>query len=254
MTTESGRSIKAVGKSLEILETLERFGGGGVSEVAAAVDLHPSTVHAHLRSLVDNGFVIKQGTTYRPSFRLLEFGGRLRQATPLYSHGWREVQAMARETGEMSNLAVEEDGQIVVLYMAEGEKSVQKRTAVGKRNPMYCTGLGKALLAELPRERVERIVEMSSLEAHTPETITDPEALFEELESIRERGYAIDDEELHEGIQCLATTVRVDGTPIGAISLTGPKERFADGANRERFAQQLLETRNVIEVNLRFSP
>jgi DNA-binding IclR family transcriptional regulator len=224
-----------------------------VSQVADAVDLHPSTVHAHLRSLVDYGFVIKQGTTYRPSFRLLEFGGRLRQATPLYRHGWREVQSLARETGEMANLAVEEDGQIVVLYMAEGEKSVQKETAVGKRNPMHCTGLGKALLAEFPEERVEAIVEASGLEPRTANTITDRETLFEELRTIRDRGYALDDEELHEGIQCIATAVRVDGDAVGGISLTGPKERFDGEAARERLAQGLLETKNVIEVNLRFS-
>jgi len=252
MAEDGGRSIKAVGKSLEVVEALDRLGGAGVTDVAEAVDRHPSTVHAHLRSLREHGYVRKEGTTYRLSLRLLELGGRRRRSVPLYRHGWRELQAISHETGEIGNLAVEEDGEVVFLYTGEGEQAVHRKTATGKRRPMHCTALGKAILAELPRERVETILD-GDLERYTARTITDREALLEDLEATRGRGYALDDEELNAGVQCIARVVRVDGEPAGAISLTGPKERFSDERYRDDLVQQLSETANVIEVNFRFA-
>lgn len=252
MGAKTKKSIKAVKKTFEIIQTLEELDGGGVSEVAEEVDLHPSTVHAHLQSLLEYGFVIKSGNIYRPSLKFLEIAGQTRHNKSIYQEGWREVESMAHDTGEMGNIGVEENGEIAVIYMSEGGQAVEKQTPIGKRNPLHCTGLGKAILADLPVERVESIIDERGLQARTEHTICDRDALFEELETIRKQGYALDNEELHMGIQCLATSVNVNGQPVGAISVTGPKNRFEDETYREKLLQRLLETENLIEVNLQF--
>lgn len=246
------KSIQSVMKSYNIITALLGAGGAGVSELADEVGLHPSTVHAHLASLCECGLVVKDGTEYRMSLRFLEFGDRLRNAIPMYQKGRTEITAVARETGEMTNMAVREGNELVVIHMSEGDNAIEKQTPVGKRNHLHCTGMGKAILAELSEERVHRIVDDVGLPASTSNTITAKDELFDALKNIRQQGYALDAEELYEGVYCVATSVKRGDDLAGAISVTGPARRFSNEQYQADLRRSLLEAANVIELNLKF--
>jgi DNA-binding IclR family transcriptional regulator len=163
-----------------------------------------------------------------------------------------ELDDLAAETGEVAQFATEEHGRAVYLDKARGEQAVNTASTVGKREYIHCISLGKAMLAHLPEERVEGIVDRHGLPAQTPNTITDRETLFEELETTRERGYAVDDEEKIEGVRCVAAPLTDDGV-VGAISISGPSSRMDGERFREELPRKLLRWANVIEINAKFA-
>jgi len=111
--------------------------------------------------------------------------------------------------------------------------AVQVKGHVGTRAPLHSTGLGKAILAHLPEERVESIVDHHGMPASTPETITDRDELFDALERIRDRGFAFDDEERLRGLRCVAAPILANDDVVGAISVSGPTNRLRDDRYRE---------------------
>ncbi len=121
----------------------------------------------------------------------------------------------------MTNMAVREGNELVVVHMSERDNAIEKQTPVGKRNHLHCTGLGKAVLAEPSKEQVHRIVGNVGLPASTSNTITGREGLFDALKNIRQQGYARDAEELYEGVYCIVTSVKKGDDLAGAISVTG---------------------------------
>jgi DNA-binding IclR family transcriptional regulator len=119
---------------------------------------------------------------------------------------------------------------------------------------LHCTALGKAILAYLPEERVREIIDTHGLPERTDATITDEEELFDELEGIRDRGYARDMEERVAGLLCVAAPIRnLDGDPLGAISVSGPTSRMKGERFDEEVPEELTSTANVIELNLNYS-
>lgn len=252
MNEKSSKSIQSVMKSYDIVTALLGTGGTGVSELSDEVGLHPSTVHAHLSSLCECGLVVKDGTEYRMSLRFLEFGDRLRNTIPMYREGRKEIIAVARETGEMTNMAVREGNELVVIHMSEGDDAIEKQTPVGKRNYLHCTGMGKAILAELSEEQINEVISDVGLPALTSNTITTRDELFDSLKKIRQQGYALDEEELYEGVYCIATSIQTGDDLAGAISVTGPAHRFSNEAYQAELRHSLLEAANMIELNLKF--
>lgn len=252
MQEKTPKSIQSVMKSYSIITALLGTGGAGVSELSDEVGLHPSTVHAHLTSLCECGLVVKDGTEYRMSLRFLEFGDRLRNAIPMYQEGRKEISAVARETGEMTNMAVREGNELVVIHMSEGDDAIEKQTLVGKRNDLHCTGMGKAILAELSEEQVNKVIDDVGLPASTSNTITARDELFDSLKKVRQQGYALDAEELYDGVYCIATSIKKDGDLAGAISVTGPAHRFSNEKYQADLRHSLLEAANIIELNLKF--
>jgi len=144
---------------------------------------------------------------YRLGMGLLTLGGRVREREVLYHHGRDDVDRLADETGEKARLVVERDGVGITLYQSTGESVDDTRTHAGSVEELYCTGAGKALLATFPADRVEQYLSETTLQAYTEQTITDPEALRDELDVIRSRGFAIDDEERYEGRRCVASAI-----------------------------------------------
>ena len=254
MTNEDAATVGATETSLRILETLKGLDGAGVTEVANRLDLPKSTVHNHVSTLLRNEYVVKEGNTYRVGLQFLEFGEYIRNRMPIYDVARPEVERLADETGELSNLLVEEHGKGVYLSRAEGNKAVRLDTYAGMRVHLHCTALGKAILAYLPEERVREILDAHGLPKRTDTTITDEEKLFDELEGIRERGYARDTEERVAGLRCVAAPIRnLNGDPLGAISVSGPTSRMKGERFEEEVPEELISTANVIELNLNYS-
>ncbi|WP_207592449.1 IclR family transcriptional regulator [Halomontanus rarus] len=254
MSTENTYPVKAAATSFRIIETLHELDGAGVAELADHLNMPKSTVHDHLRTLTEIEYLVQRDGEYHVGVRFLELGGYVRNELKLHRVAAPEIKKLAEDTGEHSNLVVEEHGMGIFLNKVKGKDAVQLDTHVGMRVHLHTTATGKAILAFLPEERIDEIIEHHGLPAVTKNTITDRETLKEELAEIRDRGYAIDDEERVEGMRCVAAPLRDStGHPIGGLSVSGPMSRFNDDVFVEEIPNKVLSTANVIEVNMTYA-
>ena len=246
--------INATETTFEIAQALQDHESVGVTELAAEVDLPRSTVFNHLKTLEQNEYVVNEGGSYRLGCRFLELGAKARSYHDVHEVARQEVNRLAKETGEISALLVEEHGFGVFLHRAEGEQAVHIDSYTGQRIYLHGAALGKAILASVPRDRVEEIIERRGLVALTANTITERDELFAELGAIDSRGVAFDDEERLDGLRSVAAPIRdSDGTVLGAISIAGPSSRVQKGRFEEAFPRKIEDAVNVIELNMTYS-
>lgn len=254
MESDGWRTIDAVETGCRILSFLETTETAGVTEISDAVDRSPSAVHAHLATLKKHELVSQSGTQYRISTRVMGLAEHVKALIGNYGVIQEEVDELAREIGEVAQFAVEEHGWVVYMYKQPGQKGVETASAVGKREYLHSTALGKALLSQLPENRVDEIVERRGLPGKTSNTLTDRAELDDQLAETREREYAIDDEENARGIRCIATPVYVDAEQlVGAISITGPASRMTDDWISSELPGKIDQARNIIEINSKYS-
>jgi DNA-binding IclR family transcriptional regulator len=251
MTEDANRPIKALLTMDEVVVALDEAGRAGVTELAERVDRPRSVVHDYLSTLVQLGYVRKDGTEYRLSLRFLELGGRIRDRIPLYGIARPQVRELAAESSsELVTLIVEDEGLGVCLDVVRSSRSITYDVIPGMYFHLHCSGAGKAMLAHYPRERVEAIVDRHGLPAHTENTITDPEELFAELEAIREDGISFEREEYKRGMITVGAPITdSDGGVLGGISVSGPAHRMREPEVEAVLADQLLSAINIIELN-----
>ena len=194
MAANNARPVKTTQTSLQLIEEIKARDGASLTELADSLDLAKSTIHNHVNTLTDEGFLVQEGTTFHVGLKLLELGEHARNRKPVYELARQWVYKLANETNEEVDFTVEENGRIFTLEYTLGNQSPSQ---LQKGSPFLQTGnsfhlhncaSGKAILAELPQDRVEEILQHWGLPATTPETIADEAALFEELEATRERG------------------------------------------------------------------
>jgi len=211
-------------------------------------------VHNYLSTLQQEEYVVRQNGEYKVGIRFLELGAYARNRRKIYRIAKPEVKRLAEETGELGNLLIEEHGRGTYLQRSRGEHAVKVEAHVGTRVSLHSTALGKSILAHLPVDRVDEIIDLHGLEATTPNTVTTREELFADLEEIRERGYAFDDEERLNGLRCVAAPILSnDDRVLGAVSVAGPSNRIRGTRFRESLPNKVLETVNVIELNVTYS-
>lgn len=252
VNNETPKTISAVETTFDIVEVLKNMQSAGVSEIATEVSIPVSTTYMHLNTLRHRGYVVKSGTDYRLSLRFLEHGGAVRQQMDFFSVVQDEVNQAAYLTGEIIGFGIEELGKRVILYRSEGGGAVGDQIPIGEHTHLHWTSLGKAILAHLPEQRVDEILEQHGLPRGTAYTITDRAELDAELTAIRENGYAIDDSERRRGIRGIAVPIKnANKAIVGSIGLAGTKRRF-DEPYMMKMLDVLLEKQNNIEVRNEF--
>ena len=232
--------IQAVSHALDLLE---QFHGDvdelGVTELSKRLKLHKNNVFRLLATLESRGYIEQNKATenYRLGLKSLELGqtfikqmGLLRQAKPI-------LEKLVAECNETSYVAIFKEGYIVYLDVVETDLTVRVVSRVGSRLPAYCTAAGKVHLAFMADEEVEAVLPLGELKQYSTNTLTDREALKQELRKVAEQGYAIDNEELDLGVRCVAVPIR-DYTRriVGAVSVSGPSMRLND----ERIEKELV--------------
>lgn len=252
MPNKEVQKIHAVRITCTLIEELQERNGAGVTELANRLDHSKSTIFSHLRTLEDEGLVVQDGSQYRLSLRFLDVASHVRDQFPNYEIIGTELESLADETGEVAQFGIEEHGRASYLYKATGSDGVETASSVGTQQPIHSTALGKAILADMSEDRVREIIDQNGLPPKTEHTITDPGELFETLDEIQERGYAIDNEENVGGLRCIAAPVLADSEPIGAVSVSGPSSRFSGEFFTEKLPAMVTSTMNVIELNSKF--
>ena len=255
MADTPAKTIKAVEHTCAILDELRVAGGLTVTELADRVGLTPGGVHNHLSTLKQQNMVQQDGTTYRLGPDFLLYGAHIRNESAMLQAGKGVTDNLAHETDEIANLLLEHDGKLFVLHERFGENAIGRSFHIQKRaeatKDLHCTAGGKAILAHLPEERVDSILDRRELVRFTPNTITDRAELLAELETVRERGYALNREEEMSGIRAVgAPVLDVDDGVVGAVSLTGPASRLKGEAFEREYPERLIEAANTIEINL----
>jgi len=227
--------VQVLDRTVGILQALaDSHTDLGPAEIAQRLSLHKSTTHRLLASLERYGYIHRQPTTgkYGLGLKLFELGSRAVARLSLHGYAQPLLEELVAETAETAHLAVMDRGQMVSVVIAESPWTVRTPATVGRRTPMHCTAVGKAMLATLPEPALHAFFEHYALQAYTRKTLTTPLALACDLDKIRKRGYAVDDEEMEDGLRCVGAAVRNhSGNPIGSISIVGPAFRIG----RSRF-------------------
>ncbi|MFC6838151.1 IclR family transcriptional regulator [Halomarina ordinaria] len=253
-TGGGSETVKSVDTTLALVEALMDLDGARVTTLAEEVGVSKSTVHKHLSTLSARDYVVRDGEAYRLGLRCLDVGGYARDRLPGATLVKAKVRELADETGEVAQFMAEERGLAVVLYREAGRNGVASRTRPGMRLPLHQVAAGKAILSRLPEARVVDIVEGRGLPRATEETITDPDALYAELEAVRERGIAFSYGESTRGLYSVATPLMApDDDVLGACVVSGPSHRMSGDPMAREVPDLLLSVVNELELNIAHS-
>jgi IclR family transcriptional regulator, acetate operon repressor len=228
-SARSTAAVQSVDRALALLETLAQAEAPmGVAEVAKRTGLAPGTAHRLLNSLLLRGYVRHDtARKYSVGTSALRLGdAALRSLARAAGPALSELVAAS---GETANLAALEGDDVVYVAQVSSPHTLRMSAEVGRHVPPHSTAVGKVLLAALPRERALALLRRTGLPRRTPATITDLPAFERELDLVRERGWAADEEEQEPGVRCVAVPVGAGEQVVAAISLSGPAERFGGG-------------------------
>jgi IclR family KDG regulon transcriptional repressor len=195
----------------------------GVTELARRVGVNKSAAHRLLAILIESGFVEQDSTTrlYRPTSKMIWLGSHLLSRFDVRNQATPYLRDLAQRTGFASHLVVLAQGRALYVGQERSPSTITVDIPIGGVAPPTCTAVGKALLADLDAHALQPYLE--KLEPHTAKTIVDPGQLRTELALTRERGFAVDDEEFHLGVRCVASPIRdYAGKAHAAIGVSGP--------------------------------
>ena len=253
--SEESRTVKTAETVFGIVETLQERRGARISELATELGMANSTVYDHLTTLERSEYVVKDADgVYRLSLKYLDHG---MHALSFYDAVASDVKPtlrrLAEEAGTTVWFVVEEHGKLVYLLTATGENPSTTPSRIGSRRPLHATACGKAILAHMTDERVTEILDRHGMESRTERTITDRDQLADELETVREDGYAVNDEELIPGLIAFGVPIVVDDEILGAVGVSGPSHQLGSPRARERVPELALGAVNEIALKRKYS-
>ncbi|HLJ90211.1 MAG TPA: IclR family transcriptional regulator [Candidatus Angelobacter sp.] len=254
-TTKSPYQVQVLDRALAILDVLSADGPDlSLGEISEKLGLHKSTAHRLIMVLERHKLIERNSVNgrYRLGLKLFELGTRAVSRLDLRERARPVLERLVLETSETVHLCILDDTEVVYLDKVEPTRSVRMASSVGRRNPAHCTAVGKAMLAYLPEAQVEAIVRKLGFKAMTANTITNFHDLKVELAAIRERGYAVDNEEIEEGVRCVSCVVRdFSGGPVAAVSVSGPSFRLTMEKTKT-LSRPVMTAANTLSMELGF--
>ncbi|MBI4998599.1 MAG: IclR family transcriptional regulator [Rhodocyclales bacterium] len=222
--------IQVIERMMKLLDVLSYYHDPvGLKQLALETGLHPSTAHRILAAMSASGFVERADPgTYRLGIRLLELGNLVKSRINIRDSAMPQTQALHEKIGESVNLGVRQGDEIVyVERTSSGRSSVRVVHLVGARAPLHVTAAGKLYLAECSKEELREYARRTGLPGLTPTSITTLPALEKEIERVRRHGVAYDNEEIEQGLRCVAAPVHDDsGELVAGLSVSAPAERY----------------------------
>jgi len=248
--------IKVLDKTFSILDILLQHGSTmHMTEIAEKLGFYPSTIHRILDTLRHWGYVEQdpKSQKYRLGLKLLELGMAKLHQMDLAREATPYLKELVKQCNETVHLGVLEGGEVLYLAKEESSQTIRMISYVGKRAPLHCTALGKVLLAYLSAEERKKILEEKVLPRLTENTITDKMELEQELDKVREQGFALDREENEKDVRCVAAPIRNhQGEAIAAISISSPIFRL-DKNVQNSLKEALIETSKKISMRLGYN-
>lgn len=221
--------VQSVERALDILEILsEDVNGMGLSEIGNKIDLHKSTIHRLLGTLIHKGYVSQDCVTnkYKITIKLYELGVKKIASTDILEASKPYSKALMDSLNEVVHLVIRDKNDIIYIDKVEADNTIRMISTIGKRRPLYCTSVGKAMMAYMSEEEIKEIWDNSEIESLTQKTIVDYEDFLSELDKVKTNGYAEDDEENEMGVRCIGAPIfNHKGQIEGAISISGPAFR-----------------------------
>ncbi|MFC7157501.1 IclR family transcriptional regulator [Halomarina halobia] len=253
VTEEPGERVATVHTAFEIVSYVQESRGARLTDVAAHLDIAKSTAHRHIRYLESQGYLVETDGEYHVGLRFLDHGIHARERIEWIELAETRTATLADETGELCNFMVEQNGWCYILCREKGPSAVETGSRIGKPLYLHTTAGGKAILSCLPERRVRRIVRQRGLPKHTETTVEDTDQLLADLATVRERGYAVNDEEHIPGLMALgAPVIGAGDVVLGALCISGPSNRLGDRRTAD-LAQQLLGAVNELELNIKYT-
>jgi DNA-binding IclR family transcriptional regulator len=243
----------AVERALAILEAVsQREAGLTNSEISRKLEIPKSSASYILRALEARGYLRRERGTgkYHLGLKVLSLARGVGGEADLKQAALPVLKRLVERTGLTAHLAVLDQAEAVYVEKVESPGFIQMDTRVGKRMELHSTGVGKSLIAHLPAADVEALIKGRSLKRKTPKTIVSHAGLLKELEKVRERGYAIDDEENSLGARCLAAPVFDGfGKVIAAVGVSGTIAQI-DRASIRRTVERVREAAREISKQI----
>ncbi len=257
MTQSSQGPVQAIDRVLDIVETLSQSPRGMLlSEIAPVVNLHVSTVHRLLASLSARGYVYKDADSgrYRLTMRMFEIGSGAIVENSLLATAKPAMETLSAQTLEVVHLAISDGNGLLYLNKEDpGVNIVRMGSRTGMRGPLYCTGAGKALMSAWTDDELADRWPGMKVVRYTNNTIVSLEQMKRELEKIRKRGYALDNEEHELGVRCVAAAIRNHlGVTVAAISISTPSSRMKDKESVRKNATLVQSTARSVSERLGF--
>jgi IclR family KDG regulon transcriptional repressor len=245
--------VQSVERTLSIIEVLSEYEDGlGLTEISEKVALHKSTVHRLLYTLMVKGYVHQNEETnkYKLTLKLFEIGSKKVEKMNIVTAARPLLQELMEKTNEVIHLVVREGTEIVYIAKVESQNPIRMYSRIGKRSQVYCTAVGKSMLAHMSEEEVLSIWKNSHIDKLTEYTITDFDKFKEVLSTVKEKGYAIDEQENEIGIRCTAASILdYKGEVCGAISISGSIISFKED-KVEEFSKLIIEYAGKISREL----
>lgn len=231
MSEKKAVSNQSVEKVFLIIETMaKKHGSMRLQDIAASCGMPSSTTLRLLNTLERLGYVVQNlnDNRYRLSLKFHAISDAVVAQTDLHAVVHPHLIKLSVACQESSYLAIEQDQSVVYIDVVTGPDTIIRTMQyIGKRAPMHCTGVGKLMLTNLSNEQLDEYIRFKGLQAFTPHTLTTRAQLHAEMETIRQNGYAIDDEECELGARCIAAPIRdYTGGVIACISVSGPVTRM----------------------------
>ena len=247
---EDKNPIQVSERLFNTIECLAASGPLGLLELSKALSLNKATMHRILASLICMDYVRQDPVSlkYSLTFKICGLANQVLAQNNISDLTRPYIRDLAQKAGETVHL-VQLDGTnaIYIDKVEDPRNSVRMTSMVGKSVPLYCSGVGKAILADLTDSEIERIWQQTELRSYTDYTITDFSAFMDTIRQIREKGYATDLEENELGVRCIAVSLRdYSGKSAYAVSISAPRDRMTE----ERFAELgsiILEAKNQIQ-------
>jgi len=248
--------IKVLDKTFSILDILLQHGSSmHMTEISEKLGLYPSTIHRILDTLKHRGYVEQdpKSQKYRLGLKLLELGMAKLHQMDLAREATPYLKELVKQCNETVHLGVLEGGEVLYLAKEESSQTIRMISYVGRRAPLHCTALGKVLLAYLSAEEREKILGEKVLPRLTENTITDKMELEQELDKVREQGFALDREENEKDVRCIAAPIRnYQGEVIAALSISSPIFRIDKNA-QNNLKEAIIETSKKISMRLGYN-
>jgi len=230
---------ESAGKALDILFYLARVEDEvSLARLSKETGMNKATALRYLAVLESRGVVEKRPSGWSLGLSLFELGSKVPVRALVVEKVRPLIEGLARESGESSNLACLAGGSAIYLDRAEANRSLRMRSVPGDRLPLHCTGVGKAILSQLPEEHMRAILGSAPLHRFSEHTLVEPEDVIREARRAKEQGYGVDRDEYEVGLTCYAMPLRLPGSDFaGAVSISGPSARMRNPETKERFLE-----------------